>query len=306
MSDTDYKITESLTTLRSLIGNSCRWCRARLVCTSILLNLLLLFPSSVSLHAATDSSFVLFWDISYAAKELSGVGTRLVSLPCQSTNSTLLTIGAAVVVETACMELGIDEKMRSTFKDLDHTTEQDNIVHIPNFYGTGAAALICSGGIYAGGLISGNDELRTSGRLVFESLVVGGLSVTIMKAIVGRARPYNNLGTTEFRPFSFKDSFYSFPSGHTAVAFCISSTLARRIDSFIPSVLLYTAATATGLARIYFDQHWLSDTILGAAIGIGSASIVCAVHDDSGGAGSSHSQLQILPSLSGLNICYSW
>ena len=39
------------------------------------------------------------------------------------------------------------------------------------------------------------------------------------------------------------------------------------------TVGLYTLATATGLSRVYDNQHWVSDVFLGAAVGIASAKL---------------------------------
>lgn len=68
----------------------------------------------------------------------------------------------------------------------------------------------------------------------------------------------------------------SFPSGHTATAFASAEFLRQeyRNVSIWYGIAGYTAATATGLFRIYNDRHWLNDVIMGAGIGILSTRIV--------------------------------
>jgi uncharacterized protein YcfJ len=51
------------------------------------------------------------------------------------------------------------------------------------------------------------------------------------------------------------------------VAFALSTVLAGRIRSTPATVGLYTIAALTASARVYTDEHWVSDTFLGAAIG---------------------------------------
>ena len=61
---------------------------------------------------------------------------------------------------------------------------------------------------------------------------------------------------------------YSFPSGHTAVAFSAAPILAQRYG-WKTGLAAYALATATGLARMEDRKHHLADVLAGAAIGIG-------------------------------------
>ena len=69
-----------------------------------------------------------------------------------------------------------------------------------------------------------------------------------------------------FDAFEIKDS--SFPSGHTAVAFSLASSLSRDIKGHWDDVAFYGAASLTGLARMNDNKHWLSDVVAGATLGI--------------------------------------
>lgn len=62
----------------------------------------------------------------------------------------------------------------------------------------------------------------------------------------------------------------SFPSGHAATAFMAATILRKEYGHRSPwfGIAGYTVATATGIARILNDRHWMSDVTVGAGIGI--------------------------------------
>jgi hypothetical protein len=63
---------------------------------------------------------------------------------------------------------------------------------------------------------------------------------------------------------------YSFPSGHTATAFMAAEFLWHEYRNVSPwiGVTGFTVATGTAFMRLYNNQHWLTDVIAGAGIGI--------------------------------------
>ncbi len=86
------------------------------------------------------------------------------------------------------------------------------------------------GGTYLYGLIAGDEYVRVTGRMVGESILLAGAVTGSLKIILGRARPTNQDDNYNFQYFEFDDDFNSFPSGHTTIAFAISSVIAGRID----------------------------------------------------------------------------
>lgn len=62
----------------------------------------------------------------------------------------------------------------------------------------------------------------------------------------------------------------SFPSGHTATAFC-GAELTRIEYGNIYGAAAYIVAAATGVMRVVNNRHWCSDVLAGAGIGILSA-----------------------------------
>ena len=63
-----------------------------------------------------------------------------------------------------------------------------------------------------------------------------------------------------------KRSNASFPSSHAANAFALAAVLARRWRRPAPAFWIWAAATAW--SRVYLNRHFLSDIVVGAAIGL--------------------------------------
>lgn len=96
-----------------------------------------------------------------------------------------------------------------------------------------------------------------------------GLSYTINNALTSSLKRLTQVE----RPLG--NSFDSFPSAHTSAAFSAATFLHKEYGgrSIWYSVGGYTVATATGGLRIAKDNHWLSDVMAGAAVGIVSTEL---------------------------------
>ncbi|MCZ2471731.1 phosphatase PAP2 family protein [Aquirufa ecclesiirivi] len=75
-------------------------------------------------------------------------------------------------------------------------------------------------------------------------------------------------------------SEHSFPSGHTATAFFGATVLAKELGKEYPWLAItgYTLAAGTGYLRLANNEHWLSDVLVGAGIGIASAEIAYCIY----------------------------
>ena len=80
--------------------------------------------------------------------------------------------------------------------------------------------------------------------------------VYTLKPLVDRRRPSGGGG--------------SFPSGHTAFAFTGAAFLQRRYG-WAYGIPAYAASAFVGFSRVHADEHWTSDVLAGAAIGIGAS-----------------------------------
>ena len=127
-------------------------------------------------------------------------------------------------------------------------------------------------GAWAGGAIADDKALERAGARLTASF---GLSVGLfmtLKIAFGRERPDGSGDATNFRPFSIVNR--SFPSGHTAIAFSLATTLADDLDEPWFAAFMYAAAAGTGWSRMNDDRHWLSDVAFGAVVGIASSKLV--------------------------------
>jgi membrane-associated phospholipid phosphatase len=68
----------------------------------------------------------------------------------------------------------------------------------------------------------------------------------------------------------------SFPSTHTALAFVSATFLHEEYKHQSPwySIAGYSIATATGILRMMNNEHWLSDVLVGAGLGILTTKVV--------------------------------
>ena len=113
-------------------------------------------------------------------------------------------------------------------------------------------------------------------RLGFVFLAIGlpGLFVTIIKRVIGRARPFVVAGPDvwAYEPFSWHARYASFPSGHTTTAFAALVA----IGAIFPQAraLMWIYAVLIALSRVIVTAHHPSDVIAGAIVGAVGAYLV--------------------------------
>jgi membrane-associated phospholipid phosphatase len=178
-----------------------------------------------------------------------------------------LIVAASTTAATGALFF-LDEDVRDLSKR-NHTEFQDRLLKIGDAYGNGIYALGLSGLLYVGGSILDQNEMKTTGRVLGEAIVIAGLTSELIKVFIGRSRPYTERGAFSFKFFEFNNDYNSLPSGHTIIAFTVSTVLAEEIDNVYASIALYSLAGLTAYQRIYSDNHWFSDTFLGAVLGYG-------------------------------------
>lgn len=98
-----------------------------------------------------------------------------------------------------------------------------------------------------------------------------GLLQGVETAAVTAALTYAlKYGVRELRPDG--SDYHSFPSGHTAVSFATATYLQRRYGWEV-GVPAYMLSVYVAWGRCYSRRHWVWDTVVGAAVGAGSALI---------------------------------
>ena len=162
---------------------------------------------------------------------------------------------------------------------------QDSATQASRFLGTAATgfrllgdpgSFITGTGVYLIGRASGNRRVEALGLHSVESILIADILSGGIKMLAGRQRPLvdvkNPYNFQLWRGFSgYK--YQSFPSGHTTTAFAFASTVTRESQFWWPhaawavGTVFYGGASLVGLSRIYNNQHWASDVMVGAAIG---------------------------------------
>jgi len=100
-------------------------------------------------------------------------------------------------------------------------------------------------------------------------------SYLLMDAVVNKTKKY----TKHLRPSG--NSNNSFPSQHTAQAFCAARFLDKEFGSNYPWIrwLGYSMAVGTGVFRVVNNAHWASDVLVGACVGMLSVDLTYWVFD---------------------------
>jgi membrane-associated phospholipid phosphatase len=113
-------------------------------------------------------------------------------------------------------------------------------------------------------------------RFGFLFVAVGapGLFTTIVKRLIGRARPYMDINGDPFTyvPFAWRPEYASLPSGHAttavATAFAISALWPRT------RWVMWLYALVIMFSRVVVQSHHPSDAIAGALVGAVGAALV--------------------------------
>jgi hypothetical protein len=199
--------------------------------------------------------------------------------------------------------MAIDEDMKELLGSENQQTLNDDFWDIPTSYGIVAYANAFSLVLYTGGLASGSDDLRRTGRLLFESLSYSGITVMALRYTFGRSRPYPGNSPWDFNWFETSNEIQSFPSGHTTVAFAMSTVLAEEIGGIWARIAFYGMATMTGYARVRNNQHWFSDVVAGAGLGLLSGFHVINREREREGL-ADQARLTVVPLVNGIGLVY--
>lgn len=149
--------------------------------------------------------------------------------------------------------------------------------YVTNFGGPYEFYTLATLGAY--GFIFKNQKMKTTTLLATQAYITGAAVEGLLKTITGRTRP-SFYGPNEVAKPIFKGPFAksidytgtktnsSFPSGHTTVAFSAATVYAMEYkDKPLVPILCYTSASLIGLSRITENKHWLTDVVVGAALG---------------------------------------
>ena len=111
-------------------------------------------------------------------------------------------------------------------------------------------------------------------RYAFQFLTVyfaGQACVEVIKTTVARPRPFTHEGVLSIGD---KTHGFSFPSGHSHSIANISTQLSIKTKKWYVILIGAFMTLTVMFTRIYLGQHFLTDTLVGMAIGVGVAFLV--------------------------------
>ena len=204
--------------------------------------------------------------------------------PFRATGSDWLKIGGFAVVTTA-VALFADKPINKFAVKIrgESSTAVSVSTYVTNFGGAYEAYTLA--GFLAYGYIFKKEKTKTTTWLATQAYLSAALIETSLKYLTGRQRPSyydpvthqnNNIFHGPFYQFKTDkngtkpptDSYTSFPSGHTTVAFAAATVFAMEYkDTKWAPILAYSVSSLIGVSRIMQNAHWASDVIVGAALG---------------------------------------
>jgi membrane-associated phospholipid phosphatase len=108
-------------------------------------------------------------------------------------------------------------------------------------------------------------------EFVFFAIGIPALAVSIVKRLIGRARP-SDWGPFHYVPFSWKPGYASLPSGHSTAAFAAAFAIGAVWPRARLAMWIYAAVIA--VSRVVVHAHFPSDVIAGGFVGVVGAILV--------------------------------
>lgn len=149
-----------------------------------------------------------------------------------------------------------------------------NISRLGSLYSTAGVA----GVLYLTGRATHNDRLRETGLLGAEAIIDSSIVVNALKTASQRQRPPQDDSSGEFF-----EGGSSFPSGHAISAWSLATVIAHEYGQHRPLVQVgaYGLAAVVSMSRYTGRNHFLSDVLVGSAMGYGIGRYVYHKHHDS-------------------------
>ncbi len=134
------------------------------------------------------------------------------------------------------------------------------------------AAVIAPGSLLLTGYIRKDKAMMRNGAKTCVAIALNVVLTSGLKYGVQRDRPYYSYPTDIIKRTD--SGPYSFPSGHTSLAFAMATSMTLSTKKWYVAVPCYLYAGAVGYSRMRLGVHYPSDVLGGAIVGTGSALLV--------------------------------
>lgn len=152
-----------------------------------------------------------------------------------------------------------------------------NVSRGVSYLGSGYTVGAISGAFYLVGRAGGNERARETGILGAEALLDAASVGAALKFGTQRTRPLKDIHG------EFFEGGKSFPSGHAINSWALATVIASEYkDHPLVKFGAYGAAALVSASRFTGRNHFLSDVLVGSAIGYGIGRYVYRTHHDAG------------------------
>lgn len=179
-------------------------------------------------------------------------------------------IELGVVLTAGTIAYTQDEKIQHYFAEHQSTKADNFSKYLFEPLGNGKGTVAVLAGFYLGGRIAKDKRLAGTSLTAAKAFVVSSVGVQIIKQLAHRHRPFQDeipdhaIWDGPFADFSYT----SFPSGHSSAVFSVATVFAMEYKGTIwVPIVAYTLATGTAVSRLYDNKHWVSDIVIGSALG---------------------------------------
>ncbi len=210
--------------------------------------------------------FPLFAQNQYDISQFRDETTDFFKQPGEWRGSDWLKLGAVVTGTALVMQ--VDQPVRHVVLQNQERYNHSVPIEAGRIWGEWytSAAIAAAFGLH--GWQKDHTPSKKTGFELVQAVLYSEAITQTLKITLGRARPYENKGAFSFRPLAlFHLADYSLPSGHSTNGWAVSTVLSKNASSDAVKALLYVPAVLTLISRVYQDQHWTSDVLLGAVIG---------------------------------------
>ena len=226
---------------------------------------------------------LIFLNLSFAQNKYDfdqfvNEGKDYITAPLKWQPKDLLLLGLTVGATFGAMQFDSDVKQLTQ----NGRCESSPIpIVVGRYYGELVTPLLLSSYFIINGNSTGNRFQKQLGFEIAQATFYATATTQVIKMILGRERPARTDDKSNFTWLSlFDNDFWSLPSGHTTVAFAVSTVLSENSSSDILKILAFAPAVLTAYSRVYENRHWLSDVVLGGIIGYTTAKYFVKAHKD--------------------------
>lgn len=176
-------------------------------------------------------------------------------------------IAGFVAVDVAAL-LFLDKGIKNLTQDHIRGETTDDAANVARQFGEVRTIAGLGAAGYIVGALANDRRLEATSLTALQSYAITAGLTEGIKRVSGRDRPNQSGDQFDFHGPSSASNRKSFVSGHASHAFSFATVVASEYrESYLVPPLAYGLATLAALSRINDNKHWMSDVVLGSALG---------------------------------------